>query len=61
MDIYKIYLELFDNPNALKTYRELENFYKTNQLFSEAEAFANLIEKKFEKKSINNDTNSNNS
>ena len=49
MDIYQIFLELLDKPDAPKFYRELRNYYQNNNLLNEALAIDYLIENKFKK------------
>jgi RAB protein geranylgeranyltransferase component A len=52
MDVYEILVSLFDKPEVPKFYRELKNYYAENHMTHEAAALDHLIEKKFEKKDV---------
>lgn len=49
MDVFKILLEVINNPEAPKFYRDLQNFYKEAGMENESEAFLELLEVKFKK------------
>jgi hypothetical protein len=49
MEVYKILLEVINNPEAPKFYRDLQNFYKNEGMENESEAFLKLLEIKFKK------------
>ena len=44
MNIYQLYLDLLYNPLAIKTYRDLERYYREQGMTAEANAFAELNE-----------------
>ena len=47
MEAYKIYIQILRNPNSIKHYNELINYYSAKHMQNEAEAIIYLLEKKF--------------
>lgn len=46
-EINKIYLNLINNPNMLKTYKDLKQYYLSTNFIEESEAIDYLIKEKF--------------
>lgn len=46
MDIIKLYAELQTNPRNTSIYEKIANYYRTQKMENEANAFLELIEKK---------------
>lgn len=44
MEIYNLYFNLLGNPFAIKTYRDLREYYLNRDMLQEANAFSHLIQ-----------------
>lgn len=49
MEAYSILIQIIQNPNAIKHYKDLYLFYKKKNKNKESNAIKKLIEKKFNK------------
>lgn len=47
MNIYKIYADMLEKPNAQKFYKDLKEHYEKAGMINESKAFEMLIEEKF--------------
>ena len=56
MEIYKLYLDLIQNPYSKKTYKDLIKYYKEIDNQKVAEAFKYLLEEKYESDNSNTNT-----
>lgn len=54
MKIVKLYSKLQNNPNNIKIYRELADYYKKCNMENEYQAFLDLIDRKFGDRSHSN-------
>lgn len=43
MKIYELYLNLFNNPFTAKVFRDLEQYYRSQGMTHEADAFGKLV------------------
>jgi hypothetical protein len=50
MDLFKIFVEMLDQPEAIQLYRKLQKCYKDRNMLDEAAAVSYLVEQKFGKK-----------
>ena len=56
MKIYKIYIDYICNPFAINNLRKLEEYYRSNNMLNEADAFGKLIQIKNESNNTNYNT-----
>ena len=50
MDLFELFVEMLNKPDAVRVYRDLQKCYKDLALLDESAAIAHLIEHKFGKK-----------
>lgn len=55
MEIYKLYIDLLQNPFSVKNYRALEQYYTQQDKLREAKAFSDLIALRFQNATNNSD------
>jgi hypothetical protein len=56
MEIYKILIEIIEQPEAIQFYKNLQKYYESQKMTNESDAVLHLIENKFKKANVSNST-----